>query len=271
MEYLKKGQFFGISKSITQFKGLTITETEYPAPVAVPWHYHENPHFTFFMKGHVLEANKKHDCHCIPGSLIFHHCQDAHYDTKHSDYMHYFHVEFENKWFNTHELDISDFEGHHFFNHSPLKVLFQRIYQEVRIRDTASPVAIEGLLLQAFSQISRQSQKIKSGTPEWIKKLKEFIHDNCSRPMSLELLSRESGKTPVYLSQVFPKYFNATFGQYIRKARIDKATALLSDSHLPLAIIAYETGFSDQSHFIRCFKQIHGMTPTQYIKIVLSP
>ncbi len=70
--------------------------------------------------------------------------------------------------------------------------------------------------------------------------------------------------SPTYLSQMSPRYFRANIGEYIRKVRVDKATVLLSCKHLTLTQIAYDCGFSDQSHLIRCFKEFNGMTPGQY-------
>jgi AraC-like DNA-binding protein len=72
---------------------------------------------------------------------------------------------------------------------------------------------------------------------------------------------------PSYLSREFSKYFDdLSFGDYIRKLRIEKAIVLLSDPKYTLAEIAYLTGFSDQSHFNRIFKRHTGKNPSEYRK-----
>ena len=72
---------------------------------------------------------------------------------------------------------------------------------------------------------------------------------------------------PSYLSREFSKYFdNLSFGEYIRKLRIEKAIELLKTSRCKLSEISYLTGFSDQSHFNRVFKSFTGMTPLEYKK-----
>jgi AraC-like DNA-binding protein len=38
----------------------------------------------------------------------------------------------------------------------------------------------------------------------------------------------------------------------------------LKRTNEPLADIAFETGFSDQSHFNRVFKKLIGLTPLEY-------
>ena len=267
MKFLAKGQFFGVARKTTTFGALTITDTVYPEPVSVPWHYHENPLFTFFLKGHVLETSRKDSFYCTAGSLLFSNCQEPHCNTRHARDMHYIHVELENRWFALHQLALTNYEGHILLNDPRVRNLFNNIYGESRLNDSASRMAIEGLLLQAFSVIKRSAEKISAESPAWVQNLKEFIHEHCSEAISLERLARECRRSPVYLSQVFPRYFGETFGEYLRRVRIAKAARLLNTKSKPLAEVAYAAGFSDQSHFTRCFKKVQGMTPGEYQKI----
>jgi YesN/AraC family two-component response regulator len=72
---------------------------------------------------------------------------------------------------------------------------------------------------------------------------------------------------PAYVSREFSKYFiNLSFGEYIRKLRIEKATDLLRSSKHSLSEIAYLNGFSDQSHFTRIFKKHTGKSPAEFRK-----
>jgi AraC-like DNA-binding protein len=69
------------------------------------------------------------------------------------------------------------------------------------------------------------------------------------------------------LSREFSKYFNKlSFGDYIRKQRIEKAIELMQTKKYSLTEIAYLTGFSDQSHFTRIFKKHTGKNPSSYRK-----
>ena len=73
--------------------------------------------------------------------------------------------------------------------------------------------------------------------------------------------------SPSYLSREFSKYFeDLSFGDYIRKQRIEKAIELMLNSSYSLTEIAYLTGFSDQSHFTRIFKKSTGLNPSVYRK-----
>jgi AraC family transcriptional regulator len=55
-----------------------------------------------------------------------------------------------------------------------------------------------------------------------------------------------------------------TPSKYIRRVRIERAKALLSDSGLPIVDVAVQVGFADQSHFTAAFREATSMTPRTY-------
>ncbi len=127
---------------------------------------------------------------------------------------------------------------------------------------------IENLLLDVYKKFLKQ----KSGSrkiPAWARELKEIIQDQIDTNLSLGLkeIAQSLHVHPSYLSREFSKYFDdLTFGDYVRKLRIEKSIQLLKESKHSLAEIAYLTGFSDQSHFNRIFKKVMGKNPSVYRK-----
>jgi AraC-like DNA-binding protein len=131
---------------------------------------------------------------------------------------------------------------------------------------------MEGMLLEVFNKFMRKELG-KKKAPAWALKLKETIQDQIDTQYSLNLkaLSKELSLNPNYISREFSKYFESlSFGEYIRKLRVDKAIEYLKSGKQSQAEIAYLTGFSDQSHFIRTFKKHTGMTPIQYKKLIIK-
>ena len=109
--------------------------------------------------------------------------------------------------------------------------------------------------------------------PDWAKELKEIIQDQIDTNLTLSLteISESLNVHPSYLSREFSKYFdNLSFGDYIRKLRIEKSIDLLKDPKYSLAEIAYLTGFSDQSHFTRIFKKQSGESPAVFRKKLIK-
>jgi AraC-like DNA-binding protein len=134
------------------------------------------------------------------------------------------------------------------------------------VKHTQNP--IENRLLDVYKKFLMQKSGSKK-IPAWAKELKEIIQDQIDTNLTLTLkeVSLSLNVHPTYLSREFSKYFDdLSFGDYIRKLRIEKAIQLLNESDRSLAEIAYLTGFSDQSHFARIFKKHTGKKPSEYRK-----
>ena len=135
-----------------------------------------------------------------------------------------------------------------------------------KVKHTQNP--IENLLLDVYKKFIKQKSQTKK-IPSWAKELKEIIQDQIDTNLSLSLkeISQSLHVHPTYLSREFSKYFDdLSFGDYIRKLRIEKSIQLLNESDHSLAEIAYLTGFSDQSHFNRIFKKMTGKNPSAFRK-----
>lgn len=131
------------------------------------------------------------------------------------------------------------------------------------IKHTESPV--EQLLVEVYHKYLKRGAKDK--IPTWAKELKTIIQDQIDTNLALSLtgISNELNVNPAYVSREFFKYFdNLSFGEYIRKLRVEKAIVYIETSAYSLSEIAYLTGFSDQSHFARIFKLQTGLTPSQF-------
>ena len=138
-------------------------------------------------------------------------------------------------------------------------------------KHTQSPA--EKLLLAVFNTYLDQQKSEELKTPKWAKELKEIIQDQIDTNLSLSLKEIAEGLQihPSYVSREFSKYVsNLSFGEYIRKLRIEKAIDLLSSSDHTLSEVAYLTGFSDQSHFNRIFKAHTGQNPSNYRKSLIK-
>lgn len=134
------------------------------------------------------------------------------------------------------------------------------------VKHTQQP--FENQLLDIFKQYLQQENDSKK-VPKWAKELKEIIQDQIDTNLNLNLkgLSETLQVHPAYLSREFSKYFDdLSFGDYLRKLRIDKAIQLLTTTDQTLTEVAYLTGFSDQSHFARIFKKFTGKNPSAYRK-----
>jgi AraC family transcriptional regulator len=150
------------------------------------------------------------------------------------------------------------------FTESYLAELGMRLYSESLIMDSASEIAIEGLLLEMFAQVTRQNLRESSGIqPRWFKQALEFIHESYKEPINLSQVADEVKVHPSRLAQLFRYYNNCSVGEYIRRLRLIYAARGIMFSDISLAEISVAAGFYDQSHFTKYFKRYIGILPTE--------
>lgn len=263
MEKLSSGNFFGNTDQTFALDGLIITNTEYTHEF-VDWHYHENAYFTFLIAGKVSEINKSDHHRCLPGTLLFHNCQEPHYNVKPKGYTRGMHLEVSAEW-------LKKFAGENIAEGSfevinPLvKSLFHQILLSTKNPDDTTPLSLHSFALRAVDRLSNKSNSYKYRQPPgWVDKLTQLLNDSYHLSHSLESLSGTLGVHPVHLSRHFPKYFGCNLGEYLRNIRLCRAAADLGTGKKSAVQIAFECGFYDQNHLIRCFKKEFRFTPLQY-------
>lgn len=82
--------------------------------------------------------------------------------------------------------------------------------------------------------------------------------------VSMAEMAELSGLSSTHFNRRFQQLLRMTPTDYLRSVRVQAARQLLSNTDRTLAQIAQETGFTDQSHFTRCFRENTGMTPGAY-------
>lgn len=269
MKQLQTGQFHGQTNKTIHLNGITLTDTEYTQE-KVDWHYHENAYFTFILEGNVIEGNKKEVHNCSAGSLLFHNWQEPHYNIKPKGFTRGFHIELEKNWFTGFTFNNNSIQGSFLIENPDIKLLLYKIVKETKLDDTTSSLSIQTLVLQALAKMFDTATPSPKGMPAWVNIIKDMLHTSLYTKLSLEDLAKTAGIHPVHLSRYFPRYFYCSIGEYIRKIKIEKSLSLLPNKKISLTEIAFECGFSDQSHFTRCFKEINGITPSGYRKILLD-
>jgi AraC-like DNA-binding protein len=141
-----------------------------------------------------------------------------------------------------------------------------RLFDEFERPDVSSALIIEGLTLELLGQCARE-KRCEASTPRWLLRVRDRLTEQCTATLTLADLAAEAGVKPGYLASAFRRHFGCTVGTYVRGERVGLACRQLTDSNLPLADVALQTGFADQSHFTRIFKRHVGLTPAAYRKM----
>jgi AraC family transcriptional regulator len=151
-----------------------------------------------------------------------------------------------------------------------LSWLAWRLAAELRADDTAAPLAAEGLALELLAATSREACARHRGSPApgWLSAAEELLRTRLGDCVRLRELAELVGVHPVHLARVFRAHHGVSVGEYGRRLRLDWAAGEVARSDAPLALIAAQAGFADQSHFTRLFKERVGATPAAYRRLV---
>jgi AraC family transcriptional regulator len=268
MKNLKTGQFYGITNETIRLCGITLTDTEYTHD-KVDWHFHENAYLTFIIEGKLIEGNKKNIYTCGAGTLLFHNWQEAHYNIKPDGFTRGFHIELEQKWFDSYGIQSDALSGISDLSSPGFRSIMYNIFKESKLSDKMGQLSIDTLLIELFKSMSGIKVTSDKKKPKWVDKIKSVINDT-EEDLTLTDLALLINVHPVHLCREFKKYFHSSLSDYIRTTRVQKALALMSDPDRSLTSIALQCNFADQSHFIRSFKTLYNITPLTYRKLLLK-
>ena len=92
----------------------------------------------------------------------------------------------------------------------------------------------------------------------------EYLQDTYTQEFSLERVSAAAQVSKYHLERVFKKTTGLRLHNYMKMLRVERAKEVLARTSRPIADIALELGFADQSHFSNVFKQVTGLSPRGY-------
>jgi AraC-like DNA-binding protein len=88
-----------------------------------------------------------------------------------------------------------------------------------------------------------------------------FLEEHYTEVVSMKQMCELAGMSSTHFNRRFGELFRMSPTRFLHSLRIDKARQLLAHTSLSIGDIAMETGYHDQSHFTRHFRQLTGMTP----------
>lgn len=101
---------------------------------------------------------------------------------------------------------------------------------------------------------------------EKMSQIRSMIYQNPMNEQSIEALSREIMVSKSYFQHLYKQIFDVSVMQDVIAARIEHSQYLLANTDDSVSELAIRCGYRSDVHFMRQFKSIVGMTPTQYRK-----
>ena len=119
-----------------------------------------------------------------------------------------------------------------------------------------------------YSGFSLEGEKAAQH-PE-IRRALEMIHKHLDQPVTLQLVSRQVGLSPHYLSRLFHAETGKSFSKYVNEMKLQRAAKLLRESNMKVYEVSDSIGISNYRYFVMLFKKQLGMTPLEYRRNVTA-
>lgn len=145
----------------------------------------------------------------------------------------------------------------------------QQITQIVRNFDSLSETYISNISFEIINTLSH-GEKTAVIASQVIIDAVRLIKENYANVYGVEELARTLKISKSHLVREFYKHTGTTPGKYLTSVRIDAVKQLLTQTSLPLSVIALQTGFSGDNYLCKAFKKVTGETPMAYKQRVIS-
>ena len=100
--------------------------------------------------------------------------------------------------------------------------------------------------------------------PERVKRVIELMRGDPSRTFSLGEMADSVNLSPPYFCYLFKSVTGVPPARYLKSLRLEQAATLLTTTFLSVKEIVRRVGCTDESHFVRDFKRVYGVTPSDY-------
>ncbi len=143
-----------------------------------------------------------------------------------------------------------------------------RLRDELPRWDAASPLVVESEYHLLLAEAAMDARQDSTSAPAWLARAREQLHDACDDTPRLSDLAAVADVHPVHFARAFRARYGRSPGEYLRHCRLERACALLHDQRTPLAHIATQCGYVDQSHFSHAFRRAYRLTPTAFRRLL---
>lgn len=95
-----------------------------------------------------------------------------------------------------------------------------------------------------------------------------YIKEHYNKDLNMAVVSNHISMNYSLFSYVFKQYTGTNFVNYLKEIRIAEAKRLLEETDLKVIDISEQVGYDNEKHFMKIFKAVCGVSPTEYRKNV---
>jgi len=260
---LVPGTFLGSRIAVRTGSGFIATEYRYARETRLRRHSHELAYFSFVLAGSYDERRSAlRGWQCLKETTLFHPVGEAHDDRFGNQDTCLFSLEVGPQF-------IAGVKAYDLQVNEPLNLtskmargLIWRAYRAFSDCSPRSALLLEALAFEVLCELPwKHARAPEACLPPWLRRAREILHDEFPNAFTLSSIAHRVGVHPVHLARSFLRQHGVSTGACLRRLRVSRATEELIHGDRSLSQIATQTGFSDQSHFSKVFKNQTGMTP----------
>jgi len=258
---LRRGRYFGGQLQFRRVcSDLTMCEVEYSEVGKCKEHSHDRPFFALLLQGAYEESYLRQRVQYRPGTMTFRPAGIEHSDEIIAPKTRFFIIELDDTWEGRirEHSQPGDFVADALVRDASWLAIL--LYDVVKNFPACFPLLVEGIVLDLV--LSAAGLMKRGRRPRWLDDVLGLIHSEFLHELRLGRAASHVKIHPAYLSRVFRKFFLQSMGHYVNRLRVCHACSeLIKQRDAPLCDVALRSGFANQSHFTRIFKQIAGVTP----------
>lgn len=128
--------------------------------------------------------------------------------------------------------------------------------------------SVKASVIEFIANLASMSPQSPSANPPlWLAQIKERLNDEYNTPISVQQIAKEAKVHPVYLARVFKKHYGYSIKHYLHSIRLLRSVSAIASTQEGLSQIAYQNGYSDQSHLTRQFQRYLRTSPNKFRRL----
>lgn len=248
------------------------------------YHYHDKVELLYCVQGELEIVLFSESIVLKEGDFICISKNTPHATMSYSDYNEHICIKFDNTILHvpssrkipSEEYFLSLLDNYELFhsekeNHNYIRQLFFSCIENFSHDDYYKRLPLRASIMLIMSFIFKNSsntkiQKTTTKIANNFSKVFEYIDSNYAT-VTLEDAAKFCSMSYSYFSRTFKAETGVSFSNYVIKKKVEKSLELLSNEEMSLNAIALECGFSNLSHYIKCFSEEKGITPKKFRSI----
>lgn len=255
------GTFFGATRVQLRSGDFTVSAVTHASARSVPMHAHAHAFFSMLIAGHYREWFGQEHWDARPLSMVLRPGQAEHRDEIGPDGALFLCVDIAPSYWSS--LADSGIQlQRRAFDDRPMPSVALRLLRELCDKRSGWRAVAESMVNELVTEYVADSRRVTKNNPPWLRRAVDRLHGDPA-DQSLSAVAADLDLHPVHVSRVFKRHFGMSVSQYLRELRLQRTARGLLESREPLAVIAQDNGFSDQSHMTREFSRATHWSPAK--------